>query len=50
MRNIESKARARGLIRLFQISIPQRPPGDFCNNIGTKLPIRDVRLVVAIGW
>jgi hypothetical protein len=50
-RNIDSKSRtnaqyrfksAFGAIRLLQISIPQRPFGDFCNKIGT-LPTKSNR-------
>jgi hypothetical protein len=35
-------------IRLLRVSILQLRRGDFCNNIGTKRPIRDVRYSAAI--
>jgi hypothetical protein len=52
-RNIDSKSRTNAQhrfkstyapIRLLQISIPQRPFGDFCNNIGTDRPDWHVRV------
>jgi hypothetical protein len=57
-RNIDSRSGAnaqqrfkgaRAPIRSLQISISRSLLGDFCNNIGTKRPIRNVRYPAAIG-